>query len=179
MSTFTYCIYPLAAIWNDYIFFSTGITGRLCLGLMICHQINFKKVFIINIAVTCVPVLWSYLLRLKAHVFLSKMVRIHLLLVYPLIDWHYSENLSRALLLSSIKYFFFQCPQGKLSSIGGTTQRNLLTFDDSLKILLSQCFYPIVFNIATYFIIQNKHMFDSDSIFFTFIVIGSFFDFCR
>jgi hypothetical protein len=82
MTTFTYCIYPIAAIWNDYIFFSTGITGRLCLGLMICHKINFKKVFIINIALTCVPVFWSYLLRLKVYVFLSKMVRTHLLLIF-------------------------------------------------------------------------------------------------
>ena len=74
LSAFTYCTYPLAAVWNDYIFFSTGITGRLCLGLMICHQINFKKVLLLNICSTCGPVVWCYLFRIKARQFLSKMV---------------------------------------------------------------------------------------------------------
>jgi hypothetical protein len=59
LTSFGYCIYPVAAIWNDYIFFSSGITGRLCLGLMICHQINFKKVLLINFVLTCVPIAGS------------------------------------------------------------------------------------------------------------------------
>ena len=51
--------------------------------------------------------------------------------------------------------------------------------DGTLIILFSQLLYPQVFNIAVAFMFYNKTSFESDKIFFTFIIVASFFDIIR
>ena len=71
---FSFMIYPVAAVWNDYIFFSKGITGRLCLGLMVCDQVNLTRVLLYNVVLSCGPVIGCAILRFRVYIFLKSKV---------------------------------------------------------------------------------------------------------